>query len=132
MTEPSFALLFAIGVFAGVLSGLFGIGGGVVIVPALIYIAGFRQHLATGTSLAVLLPPIGVAAAFEYYRNGNVNVRAAAIIAVAILIGSWLGAVVANRMAGPQLRLAFGIFVVGLGIYLVYGALLRLGWIGRS
>ena len=129
MPQPSFALLFAVGVFAGILSGLFGIGGGVVIVPALIYIAGFRQHVATGTSLAVLLPPIGVAAAYEYYRNGNVNVRAAAIIALAVLIGGWLGAVIANRMAGPQLRLAFGVFVVGLGIYLVYGALLRLGWI---
>ena len=132
MAQPSFALLFAIGVFAGILSGLFGIGGGVVIVPALIYIAGFRQHLATGTSLAVLLPPIGVAAAYEYYRNGNVNIRAAAIIAIAVLIGGWVGAVIANRMAGPQLRLAFGIFVVGLGVYLIYGALLRLGWIGRS
>jgi uncharacterized membrane protein YfcA len=129
MPHPSFALLFAIGVFAGILSGLFGIGGGVVIVPALIYVAGFRQHVATGTSLAVLLPPIGVAAAYEYYRNGNVNIRAAAIIAVAILIGSWLGAVIANRMAGPQLRLAFGIFVVALGVYLIYGALQRLGWI---
>lgn len=129
MNQPSFVLLFAIGLFAGVLSGLFGIGGGVVIVPALIYIGGFRQHMATGTSLAVLLPPIGIAAAFEYYRNGNVNIRAAAIIAVAVLIGGWLGAVVANRMAGPQLRLAFGIFVVVLGLYLVYGALQRLGWI---
>lgn len=129
MPEASFALLFAIGVFAGVLSGLFGIGGGVVIVPALIYIAGFRQHMATGTSLAVLLPPIGLAAAYEYYRKGNVDIRAAAIIAVAILVGSWLGAVIANRMAGPQLRLAFGIFVVGLGVYLVYGALVRLGWL---
>jgi uncharacterized membrane protein YfcA len=131
MDQPSFILLFAIGLFAGVLSGLFGIGGGVVIVPALIYIAGFRQHAATGTSLAVLLPPIGLAAAYEYYRKGNVNIRAAAIIALAVLVGGWLGAVVANRMAGPQLRLAFGIFVVGLGVYLIYGALHRLGWIGR-
>jgi uncharacterized membrane protein YfcA len=129
MPHPSFGLLFAIGVFAGILSGLFGIGGGVVIVPALIYIAGFRQHMATGTSLAVLLPPIGIAAAYEYYRNGNVDVRSAAIIALAVLVGGWLGAVIANRMAGPQLRLAFGIFVVLLGVYLVYGALQRLGWI---
>ena len=128
MPEPSVALLIAIGALAGVLSGLFGIGGGVIIVPALIYIAGFRQHMATGTSLAVLLPPIGIAATYEYYRNGNVNIRAAAIIAVSVLVGGWLGAVIANRMAGPQLRLAFGIFVVGLGIYLIYGAAHRLGW----
>ena len=131
MAQPSFILLFTIGLFAGVLSGLFGIGGGVVIVPALIYIAGFRQHVATGTSLAVLLPPIGIAAAFEYYRNGRVDVRAAVIIAAAVLVGGWLGALVANRMPGPQLRLAFGIFVVCLGVYLIYGALQRLGWIGH-
>lgn len=129
MPVPSAGLLVAIGVLAGILSGLFGIGGGVIIVPALIYIAGFRQHAATGTSLAVLLPPIGIAAAYEYYRNGNVNVRAAAIIAVSVLVGGWLGAVVANRMAGPQLRLAFGVFVVFLGLYLVFGAARRLGWI---
>jgi uncharacterized membrane protein YfcA len=131
MSQPPFALLFAIGIFAGILSGLFGIGGGVVIVPALIYVAGFRQHVATGTSLAVLLPPIGLAATFEYYRHGNVNLRAALIIACAVLLGGWLGAVIANRMAGPQLRLAFGVFVVGLGCYLVYGAMVRLGWVGR-
>ena len=57
------------------------------------------------------------------------NIRAAAIIAVAVLVGGWLGAVVANRMAGPQLRLAFGVFVVGLGLYLAYGAMRRLGWL---
>ena len=129
MPEPSALLLVIIGLLAGVLSGLFGIGGGVVIVPALIYVAGFRQHMATGTSLAVLLPPIGIAAAYEYHRHGNVNIRAAAIIAAAVLVGGWLGAAVANRMAGPHLRLAFGVFVVGLGIYLIYGAMRRLGWL---
>ncbi|MGN6182445.1 MAG: sulfite exporter TauE/SafE family protein [Thermoanaerobaculia bacterium] len=128
MPEPSIALLITIGVLAGVLSGLFGIGGGVVIVPALIYVAGFRQHMATGTSLAVMLPPIGLAAAFEYYRSGNVNIRAAVIIAAALLVGGWIGAAIANRMPGPQLRLAFGIFVVCLGVYLIYGAAKRLGW----
>ena len=128
MSQPSLLLLLLIGLFAGVLSGLFGIGGGVVIVPALIYIAGFRQHVATGTSLAVLLPPIGIAAAYEYYRHGNVNMRAALLIAAGVLVGGWLGALVANRMAGPQLRLTFGVFVVFLGFYLIYGAVKRLGW----
>jgi uncharacterized membrane protein YfcA len=122
-------LLLAIGLAAGALSGVFGIGGGVIIVPALIYLAGFTQHLATGTSLAVLLPPIGIAAAFEYYRHGNVNLRAAIIIAGAMILGSWGGAVLANRTAGPYLRLAFGVFIVILGASLIYGAFRRLGWI---
>ena len=69
--------LLVIGVVGGIAAGLFGVGGGLVVVPALIYGAGFTQHLATGTSLAVLLPPIGLAAALEYYRHGNVDVRAA-------------------------------------------------------
>jgi len=129
MPDTSATLLIAIGVVAGVLSGIFGIGGGVVIVPALIYLAGFRQHQATGTSLAVLLPPIGIAAAYEYYRHGNVDIRAAAIIALGVLVGGWMGAVVANRVAGPYLRLAFGVFVVTLGVYLIFGASKRLGWI---
>jgi uncharacterized membrane protein YfcA len=121
-------LLVAIGLFAGVLSGVFGIGGGVVIVPALIYLAGFRQHVATGTSLAVLLPPVGAAAVVEYYRHGNVNLYAAAIIAASLTVGGWFGAVIANRMGGPLLRLAFGIFVLTLGVYLIVGASRRLGW----
>ena len=118
-----------IGVVGGIAAGLFGVGGGIVIVPALIYWAGFSQHKATGTSLAVLLPPIGLAAALEYYRHGNVDVRAAIILAAGMFVGSWVGAFFANRMPGPQLRLIFGVFVCGLGVYLVYGACRRLGWV---
>jgi len=129
MPEPSSLLFVAIGLVAGVLAGVFGLGGGVVIVPALIYLAGFSQHRATGTSLAVLLPPIGFAAMWKYYRHDNVNVRAAMIIAAAVFVGGWVGAVVANRVSGPYLRLAFGVFVVVLGLSLMVGAFRRLGWI---
>ena len=129
MWESSVLLLIAIGFAAGILSGAFGIGGGVVIVPALIYLAGFNQHRATGTSLAVLLPPIGFAAMWEYYRHQNVDVGAAMIIAAAVFVGGWLGALVANRISGPYLRLAFGVFVVMLGVSLMVGAFRRLGWI---
>lgn len=123
-------LLFAvIGILGGVAAGLFGIGGGIVIVPALIYWAGFSQHKATGTSLAVLLPPIGLAAALEYYRHGNVDIRAAIILAITMFVGSWIGAYIANRLRGPHLRLAFGVFVCGLGVYLIHGACKRLGWL---
>jgi len=86
---PFWLILVVIGLFGGFASGLFGVGGGIVIVPALIYWAGFTQHKATGTSLAVLLPPIGLAAALEYYRHGNVDVRAAVILATMMVIGAW-------------------------------------------
>ena len=126
---PSWLMFVLIGIVGGIASGFFGIGGGVVIIPALIYWAGFSQHLATGTTLAVLLPPIGLAAAYEYYRHGNVDVQAAVILAATMFVGSWVGAYFANQMEGPQLRLLFGLFVLSLGIYLVHGACQRLGWI---
>jgi uncharacterized membrane protein YfcA len=126
---PAWLIFVVIGVLGGVAAGLFGVGGGIVIVPALIYWAGFSQHLATGTSLAVLLPPIGLAATLEYYRHGNVDVHAAILLAVSMFAGSWVGAYFANQMKGPHLRLLFGVFVSALGLYLVHGALRRLGWV---
>jgi uncharacterized protein len=126
---PFWLILVVIGLVGGLASGLFGVGGGIVIVPALIYWAGFTHHKATGTSLAVLLPPIGLAAAIEYYRHGNVDVRAAVILAGMMTVGAWAGAFLANRMSGPHLRLAFGVFVSCIGFYLVYGACKRLGWL---
>ena len=128
MTGSLLALVL-IGLVSGLASGVFGIGGGVLIVPGLIYLAGFTQHRATGTSLAVLLPPVGLAATIEYYRHGNVDFRAALIVAALVFVGGWLGALIANRVGGPYLRLAFGIFIVALGISLVVGAFKRLGWI---
>lgn len=123
-------IVFAlVGVLAGVASGLFGIGGGVIIVPALVYWAGFSQHMATGTSLAVLLPPIGLAATLEYYRHGNVNLKAAVAIAAAVFFGAYLGAFVANKISGPALRLAFGVFLCVMGAYLAYTAGRQLKWI---
>lgn len=121
--------LIIIGVIGGIGAGFFGIGGGLIIVPALIYWLGYSQHKATGTSLAVLLPPVGIAAVLEYYRNGNVDFKAAAIIALSMLVGGGIGAFAANKLSGPYLRLIFSIFVIGMGFYLLYGAVKRLGWL---
>jgi uncharacterized protein len=128
MSHPSFILLAGIGVVAGLLSGLFGIGGGVVIVPALIYLAGFDQHLATGTSLAILLPPVGIGAVVEYSRRGAVDFRAAIIVAIALLFAGWAASIVANKMSAAHLRLAFGLFVIVLGASVAFDALRELHW----
>lgn len=125
--QASAGILIAIGIASGIASGVFGIGGGMLMVPCLVYAAGFTQHRATGTSLAVLLPPIGLAATLEYYRQGNVDVRAAVILAVCVFAGGGFGALIAGRMSGPYLRLSFGVFTVVLGVSLVFGALRRLG-----
>jgi uncharacterized membrane protein YfcA len=121
-TTTAMILMAAIGLCAGLGSGIFGIGGGVVIVPALVFIAGFSQHRATGTSIAVLLPPIGLAAAFEYARHGQVDWRAAAVIAVMMFVGAYLGAVVANKTGEAQLKLIFGFFLLALSAYTINGA----------
>ncbi|HPG40756.1 MAG TPA: sulfite exporter TauE/SafE family protein [bacterium] len=129
ITTSTLLILIIIGLIAGILSGIFGIGGGIVIVPALIYILGFTQHRATGTSLAVLLPPVGLIAVLEYYRHGHVDLKAALIIAVALIIGAWFGAILANKLSGAILRMAFGIFVVSIGFYIIYGAAKKMGWL---
>ena len=90
------AILILIGLSAGMSSGLFGIGGGVLIVPALVYLLDFPMHRAIGTSLAVLLPPIGAAAVYAYYRAGHIDWQAALILAGTVFIGAWLGAMVAT------------------------------------
>jgi uncharacterized protein len=119
MTPPFVALLISIGLVTGIASGLFGIGGGILIIPALVYLAGFSQHQATGTSLAILLPPVGLAAVVEYYRHGAVDIKSGLIVAAALFVGGGIGAVLANHISGPHLKLSFGIFVLLIGIYIV-------------
>ncbi len=101
-----------LGLAAGSLSGLVGIGGGIVIVPGLVYLFGFDQHSAQGTSLALLLPPLGILAVMEYHRNGYVDIRAAAIMAVLFLVGALLGARLANHIDGTLLRKVFAGFLL--------------------
>lgn len=116
-------ILLAIELGAGLLSGIFGIGGGVLIIPALVYGLGFDQKLATGTSLAILLPPVGLAAVIEYHKRGDVDLRAAALIAVMLMIGSWLGAHVVGQMDTKTVKASFGLFLIALGAWLSFEAL---------
>lgn len=109
-------LFIAIGLAAGVLAGLFGIGGGVVIGPALILLAKYPPQLATGTSLGALLLPVGALGAWEYYRRGNLNITTSLWIAVGLLFGAWVGAKLAQSLSGPQLQKAFAIFLVLIAI----------------
>lgn len=114
------AILILIGLGAGMSSGVFGIGGGVVIVPALVYLLDFPIHRAIGTSLAVLLPPIGAAAVFAYYRAGHIDWPAAIILAVTLFVGAWLGAKVATGLNANLLRTLFGVFLIVLGCYTLF------------
>lgn len=112
----------AIGLTAGILSGLFGIGGGVVIVPALILVAKMKPEMATGTSLAALLLPVGALGAWHYHRHGLVEIAPAAWIALGLVVGAWLGAHVALRLPSQDLQRAFAVFLVVVAGYLWYSA----------
>jgi uncharacterized protein len=105
-------LYILIGASAGVLAGLFGIGGGVVIVPALLYFARMSPLTATGTSLGAILLPVGALGAWEYYRTGNLDIRAALVIAVGLFFGAFFGAKLAHVLTAIQLRRGFALFLV--------------------
>ncbi|HET7233093.1 MAG TPA: sulfite exporter TauE/SafE family protein [Longimicrobium sp.] len=109
-------IFLLIGLGAGVLSGLFGIGGGVVIVPALIFLARMPPQSATGTSLAALLLPVGALGAYEYYKNGQVNIVASALIALGLFLGAGFGARFALTLSSTTLRKAFAIFLALIAI----------------
>jgi uncharacterized membrane protein YfcA len=102
-------LLFLIlGLAAGVVSGLLGIGGGVLIVPCLVFIAGLSQHTAQGTTLALMVPPIGLLAAWTYYRQGHVDIRIAALICLGFFFGGLIGAKFATAINATLLKRLFG------------------------
>ncbi|MBI1796006.1 MAG: sulfite exporter TauE/SafE family protein [Candidatus Eisenbacteria bacterium] len=105
-------LQLAIGGIAGILSGVFGIGGGVVIVPALILMLRMPPQTATGTSLAALLLPVGLLGAWQYYKSGAVDVRAAALVAVGLMAGAWLGARIGLSLPPRVMERAFAVFLV--------------------
>lgn len=98
-----------VGLIGGTLSGLTGLGGGFIMVPLLVYLFGMSQHSAQGTSLAVLLPPLGLLAFMQYYRNGHVDVRIAVLVALGFFFGGYVGGYAAQLIPGPLLRKGFAI-----------------------
>ncbi|MGF1514402.1 MAG: TSUP family transporter [Elainellaceae cyanobacterium] len=108
-----------LGLTIGGISGLIGIGGGVFFTPALIYFFGFSQYQAQGTTLALLVPPIGLLGAWTYYQQGYVNVKVAALICIGFVLGGLLGAKVAVNLPELLLRRAFGVSLLIAGIRMI-------------
>ena len=113
------AIFLGIGLVAGVFAGLFGVGGGVLIVPALILLAHFPTKVALGTSLAAIaILPVGSLGAYTYYRHGNLNIRAALLIALGIFLGGWIGAKLAHQLPAATLQRMFAVFIMVMAIRL--------------
>lgn len=114
-------LFILIGIAAGILSGLFGIGGGIIIVPALIYLCGFSQIKAQGTSLAILLPPVGILAFIDYYKRGQVNLKAGILICIFLVIGAFIGAKISNILPINIMKKSFGVLMLLISVKLIFG-----------
>jgi len=117
----TYALIALLGLVAGVVSGLFGVGGAIVVVPGLVLLAKLSQHTANGTSLGALLLPVGLLGFLQYYKRGQVNLAYAALIAVGLFIGALLGAKLAAGLSETSLRRGFGVFLLVVAGKLLFG-----------
>jgi uncharacterized membrane protein YfcA len=121
MSANDIVILIIIGLTAGVVSGMLGVGGAIIMVPALVFFFGMTQHQAQGTSLTVLLFPIGFLAFWNYYKQGYVNFKFAIVVMFAFLIGGYLGSVIAVNIPERPLKIGFGILIIILGLRMIMG-----------
>lgn len=119
MDAQTLLTLLLIGAAAGMLSGFIGIGGGLLIVPALMYFMGMSQMAAQGTSLALMLPPIGALAVLNYWKAGEVDVRAAAVMVLAFVAGGYFGSRIALALDPLKVRLAFGVVMLFVAVRMI-------------
>lgn len=120
MTVTTLLILLAVGVAAGFLSGLVGIGGGIIIVPVLVYFLGFTQHQAQGTTLFMFLLPIGILGIMNYHKAGNVDYKTAFIIATTFVFGSYFGSKLAISLDQKMIKQIFGAIMILLGAKMLF------------
>ncbi|MBO3458393.1 sulfite exporter TauE/SafE family protein [Aetokthonos hydrillicola Thurmond2011] len=113
-------LCLILGLIAGIVSGITGIGGGIIILPALIFLLGFSQHQAQGTTLALLVPPIDILAAWTYYRQGYVDLKIAALLCLGFVLGGWIGAKVGTGLSNVVLERIFGVLLLVSAIRVIF------------
>jgi len=112
MSTSIVLILIVIGIITGIMAGMLGIGGAVIMIPALVYLLGISQQTAQGTSLAVMLPPIGIIAAYNYYKAGHANIKFAIILAVFFIVGSYFGSKLAISIPQNALKKIFGVLLL--------------------
>src|SRR5256885_12003269 len=121
MTTETILILTVIGLAAGILSGMVGVGGGIIVVPALVFALGFTQHQAQGTSLGLLLLPIGILAVINYYKQGYIDIRVVVIMSLAFILGAYLGSKFALSLPEEKVKKVFAII-------LFYAGIKMMGW----
>lgn len=128
MTITLILLLLLIGLAAGILSGLVGVGGGIIIVPALVFFLGYTQHQAQGTSLGLLLLPVGILAVINYYNKGFIDIKVVVIMSIAFVIGGWLGSKLSLSLPQQTIRKIFGIFLLYTAFKMLNWDAIVVGW----
>lgn len=113
-------LFLLLGLSAGILSGMFGIGGGIIIIPVLLYVFKFSQHMAQGTTLALMIPPIGILAAWEYYKHGYVNIQAVLFICLGFVLGGLIGAKFVPDIPSLILTKMFGMILLIIAVRMIF------------
>jgi len=121
MDITQFILIAIVGIAAGFVGGSMGVGGGIIIIPALLFFVGFSQKEAQGTSLAVLSFPVALMAAYNYYKEGYVNVKFAGIMIVAFVVGSYFGSKLALSLPSDVLKKIFAVLLIAVGIKMLIG-----------
>jgi len=117
MTQIAYILL---GLAAGICGGMFGIGGGSILIPALIFLFGLTQHQAQGTTLAIMVPPIGLLAAWRYYHSGNVKLDIAGFVCLGFFVGGLIGANFVQNVPDPLLKKLFGVFLLVISLRMIF------------
>jgi len=120
MNTFTIIMLILIGLASGTLAGLVGVGGGIIIIPALVYILGFTQKEAQGTSLGILLLPVGILAVINYYKQGYIDIKAVIIISLAFVVGGFFGSKLALSISQDTLRKVFGTLLLVLAIKMLF------------
>ena len=120
MTIQTILLLAIIGLAAGILSGMIGIGGGIIIVPALVFVLGFTQRQAQGTSLGLLLLPVGILAVMNYYKQGFIDVKVVGIMCATFILGGWLGSKIALSLPQETVKKIFAIVLIVVAVKMLF------------
>jgi len=120
MDIQTILIVIIIGLAAGVLSGLVGVGGGLIVVPALVFFLGFSQHAAQGTSLGLLLLPAGILAVIQYYNHGDIDIKAVCILAVGFVLGGYFGSRLALSLPQATVKKIFAVFMICVAIKMLF------------
>lgn len=120
MDTTHLIILIIVGILSGMLAGIFGVGGAIIVIPALIFFLGMDQHDAQGTSLAFMLPPVGILATWNYWKEGHVNWKVALVLSLTFVIGAYLGSHISINLSDKLLRKLFGILMIVVAVKMIF------------